>query len=88
MEILGIVLGLFFALLGFPIGLFLAKIAKEELKQGKKYFKIMLIVLAVLFVLTVLTYLFFGIELVDFLIIIYSIIFLAGLASAALVKAR
>ena len=38
MEVLNVGLGIIIALAGFPIGNYLAKIAKEEIKQGKKYF--------------------------------------------------
>lgn len=88
MEIIGLILGFAAALLGFPIGLFLAKIAKEEIDNGKKYFKKILAVLAIIFVLTMMFYFIFGIELTDLAIIIDSIIFIAGIALAALMRAK
>lgn len=39
-EILKLNFGVVFLLLGILIGNFLAKITKEELKQGKKWFKL------------------------------------------------
>ena len=38
-EVLRIVIGAIFILLGIPIGNFLAKITKEELKDGQPWFK-------------------------------------------------
>jgi hypothetical protein len=43
-EVLRIVLGAVFLLLGIPIGKFLAKITKEELKAGQPWFKAIIIV--------------------------------------------
>ena len=54
MGILNILLGIILGLLGFPVGLFLRKIAKEEIKPGRKYFfwmKNIILVLSVVFVL-------------------------------------
>ena len=39
-SVAGVFYGFLVSLLGFPIGYLLADIAKEELKDGKKYFKI------------------------------------------------
>ncbi len=41
LEILKILIGIFILILGIPIGIFLAKNTKEELKQGQKYFIIL-----------------------------------------------
>ena len=54
MQILNIIFAAIIALLGLPAGLILAKIAKQELKPGKKYFFFMqdiLLILAIIFVL-------------------------------------
>jgi len=54
MEILNILLGLVISLLGFPVGLGLAKIAKSELKDGRKYLvwmKNIILILSLIFVL-------------------------------------
>jgi len=42
-QIYQIVLGIALLALGIPIGNLLAKATKEELKSGKKYFKILII---------------------------------------------
>ena len=39
MEMMNLIFGVIFLLIGIPIGNFLAKITKEELKSGKKWFK-------------------------------------------------
>ncbi len=41
-EILKLIMGVLILLCGIPIGMFLAKITKEELKDGQKYFKIII----------------------------------------------
>ena len=47
-ELLKLVIGIVFLALGIPIGNFLAKITKEELKSGKKWFKLIVIVSLIL----------------------------------------
>lgn len=42
-EILKLILGIFILILGIPIGMFIARLTKEELFQGKKWFKILII---------------------------------------------
>lgn len=42
-QIFKLLIGVFVLILGFPIGIFLAKITKEELKPGKKWFKLIVI---------------------------------------------
>ena len=39
-EIVKIIIGIIILLLGIPIGTFLARITKEELKEGQKWFKL------------------------------------------------
>ena len=46
LEILKLLIGIAVLGLGFPIGDYLAKQTKEELHDGKKYFKILIIVSA------------------------------------------
>ena len=41
-EILKLLVGVLFLCLAWPVGNFIAKITKEELISGKKYFKIIL----------------------------------------------
>lgn len=42
-EILKIIIGIAVLVLGFPIGNFLAKITKDEKKQGKFWFRLIVI---------------------------------------------
>jgi len=41
-EIIKLLVGVLFLTLAWPVGIFLARITKEELKSGQKYFKIVL----------------------------------------------
>jgi|TARA_Y100000310_G_scaffold121029_1_gene119805 hypothetical protein len=43
-ELYKILIGIVFLLLGIPIGNFLAKVTKEELKSGRKWFKLIVLV--------------------------------------------
>ena len=43
-EIINIAVGIIILILGAPIGSYLAKITKEELKSGQKWFKIIIVV--------------------------------------------
>lgn len=43
-ELITLLIGVVVLLLGFPIGTFLAKVTKEELKSGKKWFKLIIII--------------------------------------------
>lgn len=38
-----LIIGIFILAMGFPIGSYLAKITKEELKSGKTWFKLIII---------------------------------------------
>jgi len=42
-EIIKLLIGVVFLVLAFPIGNYLAKKTKEELKQGRKWFKLIVI---------------------------------------------
>jgi len=42
-EFIKLLIGIIILALGFPIGSFLAKTTKEELKSGKKYFSLIII---------------------------------------------
>lgn len=42
-QIINLGIGILFLLLGFPIGSYLAKKTKEELKSGQKWFKLIII---------------------------------------------
>jgi len=41
-EIIKLLIGILVLILGFPIGLFLAKQTKEELKSGQKWFRLII----------------------------------------------
>ncbi|MCK5149388.1 hypothetical protein KAJ87_00490 [Candidatus Pacearchaeota archaeon] len=43
-QTIKLIIGVFVLILGFPIGIFLAKKTKEELKSGKKWFKLIIII--------------------------------------------
>ena len=43
-ELIKLVIGIVFLALGIPIGNLLAKITKEELKSGRKWFKLIVVV--------------------------------------------
>jgi len=43
-EIFKFVIGIAFLILGFPLGFYLAKKTKEELKVGQKWFKLIIII--------------------------------------------
>jgi hypothetical protein len=43
-EIIKILIGILVLIAGIPIGIILAKLTKEELKQGQKWFKIILLI--------------------------------------------
>ncbi len=44
LEILNLLIGLLVLILGIPIGNFLAKYTKEELKDGKSWFKLIIFI--------------------------------------------
>ena len=82
MGILSILVGFFIALLGFPVGFILAKIAKEEIKPGLKYFGLMQKITASLVIIS-LVYLIF-VRNSEALVLFYSMIFIFLLPTAAL----
>ncbi len=43
-NLIKLIIGIFVLILGFPIGSYLAKITKEELKSGQKWFRILVII--------------------------------------------
>ena len=43
-ELLKLLIGISVLLLGIPIGTFLARLTKEELKDGQKWFKLIIII--------------------------------------------
>lgn len=48
LQIIKLIIGIFVLVLGFPIGSYLAKVTKEELKSGKKWFKLIIIISLIL----------------------------------------
>jgi hypothetical protein len=42
-ELIKLLIGIFILFLGIPIGNYLAKVTKEELKAGKRWFKLIII---------------------------------------------
>lgn len=43
-EIFKLLIGILVLILGFPLGIFLAKQTKEELKSGQKWFRLIILV--------------------------------------------
>jgi hypothetical protein len=42
-ETLKIIIGIAFLVMGYPLGIFLARITKEELKDGRKWFRLIIL---------------------------------------------
>lgn len=76
-QIYQIILGIALLALGIPIGNLLAKATKEELKSGKKYFKILIIASLV----GALVFLILGND-----ILLFSLLFIAIVTSRSLKK--
>ena len=47
-EIIKLLFGILVLILGIPIGNFLARVTKDELKQGKKWFKLIVVLSLIL----------------------------------------
>ncbi|MEX0921103.1 MAG: hypothetical protein WDZ62_02465 [Candidatus Pacearchaeota archaeon] len=54
-ESIMFIIGIVILILGFPLGNFLARITKEELKSGQKWFKILIILFSVASIISILT---------------------------------
>jgi len=52
MITLQIILAIIVALLGYPVGLLIAKSTKEELKKGRKWFKLIMIASLLIMILS------------------------------------
>lgn len=78
-EFYKLIIGVLFLILGFPIGNFLAKKTKEELKKGQKWFKLIIIVSLI----TGIIGLILGND-----ILMFSFFFIAIIASRSLKKSR
>ena len=73
------VLTIILALAGYPIGLLIAHLTKEELQQGKKWFKLIMLMAVVVIVASLL--LITDFEVLIFMLSILLFIFLIALAS-------
>ena len=85
MNPLQIILAVVIALLGYPIGLIIAKFTPEELRSGRKWFKLIIFFSLVLIVLTLILFLGQPIVLM-FLLSMLGFIFLLALASFIMLK--
>lgn len=75
------ILAIIVALLGYPLGLILAKITKEELKTGKKWFRLIIAVCVIAIVVSVI---FTGGK--TFLFLILSFVFIILVTLPSLIK--
>jgi glucan phosphoethanolaminetransferase (alkaline phosphatase superfamily) len=75
---LQIILAIIVALLGYPVGLFIAKSTKEELKAGRKWFKLIMFASIILVIISLIF--FQNLERV-FLSSVFVFIFLMSFAS-------
>jgi len=80
---LNIVYAFLLSLLGFPAGIIAAIIAKEELKAGKRYFKI----LSFVFLVGILVSLVYALMYNDYVLLL-SFVFLLGIPIGSLVAIR
>jgi hypothetical protein len=76
-EVYNLILGILLLALGIPIGNVLAKITKEELKGGKKYFKLLII----LSLIGALAFLILGND-----VLLFTLLFIAIITSRSLKK--
>ena len=87
MEALGLVLASIAALAGFPAGILLGRIAKEEMKAGAGYFRALQAILLAAILFSVLYLIKFGYQ-DSLFIIIASLVFLFGLPAGSLFYLR
>lgn len=83
MNALQTILIIIIALAGYPVGLLIAWLAEDELKQGKKWFKIIILISAV-----ALTVSFIFAQGETLLFLACSFAFIALVALASLIKSR
>lgn len=83
MNTFQIILTIIIALLGYPIGLFIAKLTEEELEQGRKWFMLIILVSIMGIILSLV---FTNNETLLFLVA--SFVFVALVALASLVKSK
>ncbi|MCX8193816.1 MAG: hypothetical protein N3G19_00400 [Candidatus Pacearchaeota archaeon] len=84
MNVWQIIVTITVALLGYPIGLIIAKLADDELLQGKKWFKLIVSVCILAIVVSIIVVE----ETETLLFFIASFIFITLVALASLVKAQ
>jgi hypothetical protein len=78
MNALQIILVILITLAGYPIGLLLANYTKEELKSGRKWFKLLMLFSIVM---VIISFIFFSRNNLFFLLAVFIFIFLLTLAS-------
>ncbi|MGB9708112.1 MAG: hypothetical protein ACPLXC_02175 [Candidatus Pacearchaeota archaeon] len=78
-----VIVSIVIALLGYPVGLLIAKLTEEELEQGRKWF-MLIILLSIIGI--ILSFVFTNNETLLFLVA--SFVFIALVALASLVKSR
>jgi len=78
MNPLTIIIAIIIALLGYPVGIIIAKFTKEELKAGKKWFKLIFVIC---FVAIIISLIFTKGNILLFLITSFIFILLIALAS-------
>lgn len=78
MNPLSLTLIIVIALLGYPIGLLIARLTKEELQAGKRWFKLLIIISAIAIATSIL---FATDEILIFLVASFAFILLLALAS-------
>ena len=83
MNILTIIISIAIALLGYPIGLLIAKYTEEELRAGRKWFQ--LLIVACFITIIILSFLVKG-ENLFFLIL--GLVFIILLSLASLIKSK
>jgi hypothetical protein len=76
-EIIKLIIGIFILLAGFPIGAYLAKETKEELKSGKKWFKLIIIISLISSIISI----FLGSD-----ILLFSFLFISVVTSRSLIN--
>jgi len=76
-QLYQIIIGIVLLALGIPIGNLLAKVTKEELKSGRKYFKILII----LSLIGAIAFLILGND-----VLLFSLLFIAIVTSRSLKK--
>jgi ABC-type antimicrobial peptide transport system permease subunit len=85
MNALQIILGVVIALLGYPLGLIIAYFTQEELKSGRKWFRLIMLGDIILIILSIIL---FSAELNTLMFLLSSFIFIFLLALASFIKSK